>query len=71
MHLMADPDLIELATFAQRKFPADKLVGLSAGLCAIAPAIWGRYGNEPIKPLVLVSDPISDCGQQTRLSASE
>jgi hypothetical protein len=71
MHLKIDPDLMELVTIVQSKFPADKLVGLSAGLCAIAPAIWGRYGNEPIIPISLISEPISDCDQQTRPCANE
>ena len=71
MELKIDSDLEELALHVQTTYPAEKLVGLSTGLGAIAPALWGHYAQSPVVPLLLRGAPISACDPHIPPCANE
>ena len=59
MKFEVDADVQAVAEFMQRSIPATHLVGVAAGLHALAPLLWGRYEPEQVSPLQLVEEPIS------------
>lgn len=40
----------------QQNIPAARLVGVAAGLHAMAPLLWGQYVAEDVRPISLSAD---------------
>ncbi len=43
MQLEIDTDIRAIAEFMQRNVPATRLVGVAAGVNALAPLLWGQH----------------------------
>jgi hypothetical protein len=73
MILEMDEDLKTIAEFMQSDIPAEKLVGVAAAMSALAPSLWGHYGQDGIIAIRLLSDTICvrnhDDDQHTQLAA--
>ena len=66
MTLSADPDVQAVAEFMQACIPTARLVGVAAGVSALAPLLWGHYEAEAVRSLRLRAD-----GPRTQSNASE
>jgi hypothetical protein len=53
MQLKMDGDVQAVAEYMQSNIPAARLVGVAAGIAAIAPLLWGRYSPEQVNPVWL------------------
>jgi hypothetical protein len=65
MKFEVDPDIQAVAEFMQRNIPATRLVGVAAGVHALAPLLWGRF---PAESVTLAG--LSDCDLRTPQGAS-
>jgi len=59
MEIIIDPDVKAVAEFMQAKIEARRLCGVAESLRAIAPLLWGRYGQDQIVGLALEAEPIT------------
>jgi len=64
MEVVIDPDVKAVAEFMQSKIEARKLVGVADSLRAIAPILWGQYGDSPVQGIELLNEPIT-CESQS------
>ena len=55
MNFEVDPDIQAVAEFMQRSLPASRLVGVAAGMHALAPLLWGRHLAEEVIPVALLA----------------
>jgi hypothetical protein len=53
LDLEIDTDVRVTAEFMQQNIPAARLVGVAAGLQAVAPLLWGQHEAEPVQVLRL------------------
>jgi hypothetical protein len=60
MQIELDQNVQIVAEFMQSNFPADDLTAIASGVSAVAPILWGKYGNKTKEVLRLRSAPISD-----------
>ena len=51
-----DPDVQSIAEFMLAHIPAARLVGVVAGLSAVAPILWGHYPAEDVRSLRVLAD---------------
>ena len=58
MNIEMHPSVKKVAEFMQSELPADELLGVSAALAVVAPAMWGKYPKRDIYPLSLAHEPI-------------
>lgn len=54
MKFEVDQDVQAVAEFMQRSIPAARLIGVAAGIHALAPILWRHYGAEGVTPVVLL-----------------
>jgi len=71
VELQIDEDVKRVLEFMQDSMSADRLVAVAAGVHALAPILWGNYGNVEISVLRLLPQPIEVCGSHTRSGTSE
>jgi hypothetical protein len=60
MKLDLNPDVAEIVTFMQERFPAGELVSLSQAVSMLAPALWGSYGSESIGPIASLTTSLAE-----------
>jgi len=53
MQLEIDTDIRAIAEFMQRNVPATRLVGVAAGVNALAPLLWGQHKPDFVQPIRL------------------
>jgi hypothetical protein len=58
--LVLDEDVKVIAEFAQARFAADRLVGISAALNTLAPSLWGHHGTAPVVALRILPESMDD-----------
>jgi hypothetical protein len=66
MNLETDPSVLAVAEFMYKNIPAARLVGVAAGVHALAPLVWGHYQSETVRPVTL-----SPCDLHRQPAASE
>ena len=66
MRIETDPDIEKVLEFMDRNIACDRMVGVAAGLHALAPLIWGRYEQKPVQALSPVDDPDAPDALRTR-----
>lgn len=71
MRIRTDPDIEKVLEFMDRNIACDRMVGVAAGLHAIAPLLWGRYEQKPVQTLSPVDDPDPPDALHTRSVPSE
>jgi hypothetical protein len=71
MELEIDEDVKRVLEFMQSSMSADRLVSVAAGVHALAPILWGGYGQVEISVLLLTPPPISACDPHIRSAANE
>jgi hypothetical protein len=71
MELQIDEDVKRVLEFMQESMDAGRLVAVAAGVCVLAPILWGGYDPVQIEPLRLVHPPISADDPRTRSVANE
>jgi hypothetical protein len=54
--LSVDPEVLAVAEFMQRRIPAARLLGVAAGMHALAPLLWGDYASERVHAIRLLAD---------------
>lgn len=57
MRIKVDPDVERVAEFMDQNFPVERMVGIAAGLYALAHLVWARYEQRPVQALSLVDGP--------------
>ena len=70
MNVLLDADVQAVMEFMQEKVEAGRLVGVSRGIAALAPLLWGQYQPETVDPLRLAEPSISGCDPPTQPSSS-
>jgi len=71
MRIKTDPDIEKVADFMDRNLSCDRMLGVAAGLNAIAPLLWGRYAQGPVQALSPVDDSDPPDAPRTRSIPSE
>jgi len=70
MQIEADSDVLAVMEFMQSNIPATKLVAVAISAAAIAPILWGHYGDEPIQAMRLLSSSARDLHTQLETNGS-
>jgi hypothetical protein len=60
MKIRINDDLQAAIEFMQSRIQASRLVGVAKGLADLAPVLWGHHPQEPILPMQVLPEPISD-----------
>src|SRR5258708_19306355 len=58
--VVVDADVSAVAAFMQSSISAARLVSVASALAALAPLLCGRFGQEPIEPIVLRDGSVSE-----------
>jgi hypothetical protein len=49
LNLVADPDVLEVASFMQKRFAADRLIAIAKGVADLAPLLWGEKEHSQLR----------------------